>query len=254
VSEPAIRLPPNPREALARDPGFERVDLLRRLGLLDLSLVELADVVQRSAGDSVRLYGLTSAYVEDERYHLALRIMRRNFTGLAATGHPSIPRAFWEMLYPYAWRPEVTETARRAGIDPFLVAAVVREESSYYPRAVSRAGARGLMQLMPATAQPMAAARGWPFRGGDLLDEPAANIEMGASFLAGLLREFGDPRLALAAYNAGPRRARQWWQARRSDDVEVFVEEIPFDETRHYVKRVMLSWEEYRRIYGAGAP
>jgi soluble lytic murein transglycosylase len=252
VSEPAVRLPANPREAVARDPGFERVDLLRRLGLIDLALVELADVVQRSAGDSVRLYGLTSAYVEDERYHLALRIMRRNFTGLAATGHPSIPRAFWEMLYPYAWRPEVTDTARRAGIDPFLVAAVVREESSYYPRAVSRAGARGLMQLMPATAQPMAAVRGWPFRGGELLDEPAANIELGATFLAGLLREFGDPRLALAAYNAGPRRARQWWQARRSDDVEVFVEEIPFDETRHYVKRVMLSWEEYRRIYGGG--
>jgi soluble lytic murein transglycosylase len=129
---------------------------------------------------------------------------------------------------------------------------VVREESNYYPRAVSPAGARGLMQLMPGTAQPMAATRKWPFRDGDLLDEPAANIELGASFLAGLLREFGDPRLALAGYNAGPRRARQWWQARRSDDVEVFVEEIPFDETRFYVKRVMHSWEEYRRIYGTG--
>jgi peptidoglycan lytic transglycosylase len=254
ASEPTVRLPANPRDAVASDPGFERVDLLRRLGLIDLALVELEDVVQRAAGDSVRLYGLTSAYLEDERYHLALRIMRRNFAGLATSGHPSIPRAFWEMLYPYAWRSEVTEAARRAGVDPLLVAAVVREESSYYPRAVSRAGARGLMQLMPTTAQPMAAVRGWAFRGGDLLDEPAANIELGVSFLAGLLREFGDTRLALAAYNAGPRRARQWWQGRRSDDVEVFVEEIPFDETRHYVKRVLLSWEEYRRIYGAGSP
>jgi soluble lytic murein transglycosylase len=248
--DPAIRLPADPREALANDPGFERIDLLRRLGLIDLSLVELDDVVQRSAGDSVRLYGLTSAYVEDERYHLALRIMRRNFAGLASSGHPSIPRAFWEMLYPFAWRAEVTDAAQRVGVDPFLVAAVVREESSYYPRAVSRAGARGLMQLMPGTAQPMAALRGWSFRGGDLLDEPEANIELGVNFLAGLLRGFGDPRLALAAYNAGPRRARQWWQARRSDDLEVFVEQIPFDETRHYVKRVMLSWDEYRRIYG----
>jgi soluble lytic murein transglycosylase len=252
TGEPAIRLPANPRDAVAGDPGFARVDLLRRLGLIDLALVELEDVVQRSAGDSVRLYGLTSAYVEDERYHLALRIMRRNFAGLASTGHPSIPRAFWEMLYPFAWRAEVLDAAQRVGIDPLLVAAVVREESNYYPRAVSPAGARGLMQLMPATAQPMAAIRKWSFRDGDLLDEPAANIELGASFLAGLLREFGDPRLALAGYNAGPRRARQWWQARRSDDVEVFVEEIPFDETRFYVKRVMLSWEEYRRIYGTG--
>jgi soluble lytic murein transglycosylase len=107
------------------------------------------------------------------------------------------------------------------------------------------------MQLMPSTAQPMVAGRGWSFRGGDLLDEPPANIELGTSFLAQLLREFSDPRLALAAYNAGPRRARQWWQARRNDDVEVWVEEIPFDETRHYVKRVMLSWEEYRRVYSS---
>lgn len=252
-TEPAGRFPANPRDAVASDPGFERVELLRRLGLIDLAFVELEDVVQRSAGDSVRLYGLTSAYVQNERYHLALRIMRRNFAALATTGDPSIPRALWEMLYPFAWRTEVVETAQRAGIDPFLVAAVVREESSYYPRAVSRVGARGLMQLMPGTAQPMAAVRGWSFRGGDLLDEPAANIELGANFLAGLLREFGDPRLALAAYNAGPRRAREWWKARRSDDVEVFVEEIPFDETRFYVKRVMLSWEEYRRIYSAGS-
>ncbi len=247
--EPPLRLPVNPRDAIAGDPGFERVDLLRRLGLVDLALLELADAVQRSVGNSVRLYGLSRAYMDGERYHLALRVMRRNFAGLATSGHPSIPRAFWELLYPWPWRAEVTEAAERLGLDPCLVAAVVREESSYHPGAVSRAGARGLMQLMPRTAQPMVAGRGWSFRGGDLLDEPAANIELGTSFLAQLLREFTDPRLALAAYNAGPRRARQWWQARRNDDVEVWVEEIPFDETRHYVKRVMLSWDEYRRIY-----
>ena len=85
-----------------------------------------------------------------------------------------------------------------------------------------------------------------------LLDEPAPNLQLGAAFLASLLVEFPDPRLAAAAYNAGPARVREWWAARRSDDVEVFVEQIPFDETRHFVKRVMVAWEEYRRIYGAG--
>jgi soluble lytic murein transglycosylase len=95
----------------------------------------------------------------------------------------------------------------------------------------------------------MAEHRGWAFRGGDLLDDPGSNIQLGTSFLGGLMREFGDPRLALAAYNAGPRRAREWWKGRRNDDVEAWVEEIPFDETRQYVKRVMLSWEEYRRVY-----
>jgi soluble lytic murein transglycosylase len=105
------------------------------------------------------------------------------------------------------------------------------------------------MQLLPATAQPLAENRGLAFRDGLLLDEPGANLQLGASFLAGLVREFGDPHLALAAYNAGPRRAREWWKARKSDDVEAWVEQIPYDETRQYVKRVMFSWAEYRRIY-----
>jgi soluble lytic murein transglycosylase len=249
--EPVIRLPADPQAAIVNDPGFARADLLRRIGLVEFAQRELEDVVLASVGDPVRLYGFSSAYARDERYHLALRILRRYFVSLASTGHPGIPRAFWEMLYPFGWRDAVTEAAERSGVDPFLVAAVVREESAYYPRALSRAGARGLMQLMPGTAQPMAEGRGLPFRDGDLLDEPAANVEIGTAFLAGLLREFPDPRLAVAAYNAGPRRVRDWWKARRTSDVEAFVELIPFDETRQYVKRVMLSWDEYRRIYGA---
>jgi soluble lytic murein transglycosylase len=252
VGEPSIRLPADPQEILTADPGFARVDLLRRLGLTEFALLELDDVVQRSVGDPVRLYAMSSAYVKDERYHLALRIVRRHLGALTTTGHPAVPRAFWEMVYPFGWRSEVSEAAERAGLDPFFVAAVVREESSYYPRAVSRAGARGLMQLMPATAQPMAENRGLAFRNGSLLDEPGANLQLGTSFLSGLVREFGDPRVALAAYNAGPKRARQWWKERRTDDVEAWVEQIPYDETRQYVKKVMFSWEEYRRIYGSG--
>jgi soluble lytic murein transglycosylase len=246
-----ITLPADPAEAVANDPGFARVDLLRRLGLVESALEELEDVVERASGDSVRLYGFSSAYVRDERYHMALWIFRRHFSALAASGDPALPRSFWEMLYPFGWRVDVTSAAQRAGLDPFLVAAIVREESSYYPRALSRAGARGLMQLMPATARPMAEHRGLAFAGGELLDDPGANLDIGTAFLAGLLGEFKDPRLALAAYNAGPARVRQWWQTRRTSDIEAWVEQIPFDETRQYVKRVMLSWEEYRRLYGA---
>jgi len=249
----AVTLPADPAEAVADDPGFARVDLLRRLGLVEDALEELADVVEQASGDTVRLYGFSSAYVRDERYHMALRIFRRHFTTLAASDDPALPRAFWEMLYPFGWRGDVTEAARRTGLDPFLVAAVVREESSYYPRAVSRTGARGLMQLQPSTARPMAEHRGLAFAGGELLDDPRSNIDMGTAFLAGLLKEFKDPRLALAAYNAGPARLRSWWSTRRTSDLEAFVEQIPFDETRLYVKRVMLSWDEYRRVYGGTA-
>jgi soluble lytic murein transglycosylase len=249
ISAPS--LPANPSETLKSDPRFARVDLLRRIGLIEQAWEELEDVVQSSVGDPVRLYSASSAYVREERYHLALRIVRRHFGGLSASGDPALPRAFWEVIYPLGWRDEVADAAKRAGLDPFLVAAVVREESSYYPRAVSRAGARGLMQLMPATAKPMADVRGLPFDGGVLLDDPRANLEMGAAFLAGLMKEFGDPRLAIAAYNAGPRRVRDWWKARRTADMEAFVEQIPYDETRAYVKRVLLSWSEYRRLYAA---
>ncbi len=249
MSTPA--LPADPAEALKADPRFARVDLLRRLGLVEAAWDELEDVVQSSVGDPVRLYGASTAYVREERYHLALRIARRHFTALSTSGDPALPRAFWEVIYPLGWREEVAEAAQRAAIDPFLVAAVVREESSYYPRAVSRAGARGLMQLMPATAKPLAELRGLPFEGGGVLDDPRANLDMGTAFLAGLMKEFSDPRLAIAAYNAGPKRVREWWKARRTSDMEAFVEQIPYDETRAYVKRVMLAWSEYRRLYGA---
>ena len=238
-----IALPPEPRDALTDDSGLARVVLLRRINLIDAAASELEDAVQGAASDPVRLYGMAGVYVEAERYHMALRIMRRHFQTLASTGDPTLPRAFWEMFYPYAWRDEMREAAQRRGIDPYLVAAVVREESSYYPRATSPVGARGLMQLMPATARLMAPT-------GDL-EDPGFNIELGTRFLAGLMREFNDPRLALAAYNAGPNRVRQWLSTRRSDDIEAFVEQIPFDETRLYVKKVVLSWDEYRRVYGS---
>jgi peptidoglycan lytic transglycosylase len=238
-----IVLPRDPREALADDSGLARVVLLRRINLVDEAAAELEYAVQGAASDPVRLYGMAGVYIEAERYHMALRIMRRHFQSLAATGDPTLPRAFWEMFYPYAWRDEMRDAAQRRGIDPYLVAAVVREESSYYPRATSPVGARGLMQLMPSTARLMAPT-------GDL-EDPGFNIELGTRFLAGLMREFNDPRLALAAYNAGPNRVRQWLNTRRSDDMEAFVEQIPFDETRLYVKKVVLSWDEYRRIYGS---
>ena len=245
-----MTLPAEPREAVAGDPAFARVELLRRLGLVQYAVEELEVLTPRAAADPARLYAVSSVYAQEARYHLALRIFRRFLAPLAATGDPALPRAFWEIFYPFAWRAEMTDAATAAGLDPHLVAAIVREESSYYPRAVSRAGARGLMQLMAGTAAPMAQVRGLPFRQGELLDDPAHNLRIGARFLAGLVREFGDTRLAIAAYNAGPKRVRQWWSARKTDDVEAFIEQIPYDETRLYVKRVLFSWDEYRRLYG----
>src|SRR5207247_2477893 len=111
------------------------------------------------------------------------------------------------------------------------------------------AGARGLRQPRPGTALPLAPTKS---ARGDHLDDPEQNLQLGTRFLAGLLREFGDPRVALAAYNAGPKRVRQWWSARRTNDVEAWVELIPYDETRYFVKRVRLSWDEYGWLAALG--
>jgi soluble lytic murein transglycosylase len=180
---------------------------------------------------------------------MALRILRRYFLGIARTA-AATPREFQEMFYPLGWKEALTTAADRASVDPYLVAAVVREESSFHPGARSRVGARGLMQLMPDTGRAVAQSRQIPFPDAEVLDQPVVNLELGSTFLAGLMREFGDARLAAAAYNAGPTRVREWWNSRRTDDLEVWVDQIPFNETRAFVKRVMLSWEEYRRVYG----
>ena len=252
-SPPPAALPADPLEPLQADADYARIEALRGVGLGSFADEEMAEMTRRALGDSKLLYGLSAAYAQESRYHLALRILRRHFHSLARTGVATAPRAFWELFYPIGWRSQLTEAAGGAAIDPLLVAAVVREESSFYPQARSRVGARGLMQLMPETARPLAQARRLALNNAELLDDPATNLQLGSAYLAGLLREFGDIRLAAAAYNAGPSRVREWWGTRRSDDLDVWVEQIPFDETRAFVKRVMLSWHEYRRLYGPSA-
>lgn len=248
----AASLPVDPRELLQADAPYARVEALRGVGLGDFADEEMDEVVRRSTGDLRRLYALSAAYAQDDRPFFSLRILRRHFISLARSAPPALPHGFWDLFYPLGWRAELTDAASRASLDPYLVAAVVREESSFNPQARSSVGARGLMQLMPDTARQLAKGRGLP-AGDDMLTAPGANLALGSAYLAGLMKEFGDPRLAVAAYNAGPARVREWWKARVTDDVEAWVELIPFDETRFFVRRVMLSWEEYHRLYGSTA-
>jgi len=246
----AASLPVDPRETLQADAPYARVEALRAVGLGEFADEEMDEAVRRSTGDFRRLYALSAAYAQDARHFQSLRILRRYFFGLARSAPPALPLAFWDFFYPLGWRTELTDAASRAALDPYFVAAIVREESSFDPLARSRVGARGLMQLMPDTARQLAKGRGLP-AGDDMLADPGANLALGSAYLAGLMKEFGEPRLAVAAYNAGPARVREWWNGRATDDLEAWVELIPFNETRSFVRRVMLSWEEYRRLYGA---
>lgn len=136
-----------------------------------------------------------------------------------------------------------------------LVLAVIRQESVFHERAVSPAGARGLMQLMPATAKGLSAKLGLNYDHGKLLDDPAYNVELGRAYLRELMARFdGYYPLVLVAYNAGPSRAREWIELfgdPRSGDVDPvdWVESIPFSETRNYVQRVIEGAVVYRQRY-----
>ena len=158
-----------------------------------------------------------------------------------------VDAGLWKLAYPLAYFPLVERWARVHGLDPLLVLAVAREESRFRPGAVSPAGAVGLMQVLPSTAQGLDPS----VRAGQLTD-PDTNLRLGTAYLAGRRKDFGgDLVMALAAYNAGPHAARRF-QALKAEDADEFVEGIPYEETRAYVKRVLESYGVYRWLYGRG--
>lgn len=135
------------------------------------------------------------------------------------------------------------------GLDPYLVAAVIRHESRFNPNALSHQGARGLMQVIPDTGRWVAEQVGLPFQP-DLLYDPAYNIQIGTWYLAHQLRQFGGSIvLALAAYNGGEQNVRTWLVEDRWTGEIGTVDQIPFPETRSYVQRVMDSYDKYRLLY-----
>jgi len=154
-------------------------------------------------------------------------------------------RELWTLAYPLAYWAELRQAAWEQRIDPFLLLAVIREESRYNPRVVSLAGAVGLTQLLPSTASVVVGEEMAPPQ----LMDPDTNIGIGTRYLAGLMRRFnGDTVLALAAYNAGPGAARRIARLPRAD-FDVFLESIPISETRAYVQRVLQSYRIYRWLY-----
>jgi len=151
------------------------------------------------------------------------------------------------IVFPFPHRDAIVREARARGLDPFFVAGLIRQESMFHASISSSAGAIGLMQLMPGTAQEVARSLGLRYEHARLSD-PEYNVRLGTQYLASMLRRYdGRAEDALAAYNAGPGRINQWRQRPEYRDRDVFMEHIPFRETRHYVKVV----QQYTRIYTA---
>lgn len=134
-------------------------------------------------------------------------------------------------------------------LDPSLVAALIRQESRFNPRATSGAGARGLMQIMPRVGRTIATGLEYPTWDAALLYQPGVSLQLGTSHLADLLSGYTDNGRALAAYNAGASRVERWARKHGTDDDEIFVERIPYRETRDYVRIVERNRELYRSLY-----
>ncbi len=243
---------PAPREPILSmgSPRAAKARLLKELNLREEATEEYSALVRRDVEDPSVLYEACSAFIELGRIEKSLWIAKRLLRPLYLRSRPAepVPR-YWEFLYPLGYWELVKEQSARHALDPYLVVALIREESAFGERVVSRAGAVGLMQLLPKTADQLSKGAGGSVERADL-DSPAANVGLGTRYLAQMLEEFnGNWTQALAAYNAGPHHVRRWLETRGYRGDDEFVEEIPFPETQHYVKRVLGSYHRYRAQY-----
>ncbi len=165
-------------------------------------------------------------------------------------GHPWDGRLL-RIVYPFPYREMVAREAAEWGVDPFMLAALIRQESAFKADVESRAGAIGLMQVMPPTGKELARSYGPVGFQTSSLTTPEVNLHLGAAFFVNMNRRYGgDLPLVLSAYNAGPTRATRWKRYPEVDDPERFTERIPFEETRGYVKNVRRNLGVYRVLYG----
>jgi len=167
--------------------------------------------------------------------------------------HPAgVWRSVWEVAYPQPFAEVVAKETTRSGIPPHLAYAIIREESAFKTRAVSRAGAYGLMQLILPTAQRVARKLNLPSTKA-ALRRPEVNIALGCRYLSMGMHRFGDlPIMTVPGYNAGPGAPARWIKQRPTADFDLWVEQIPYRETRHYTKRVIQSMAAYATLYGKG--
>jgi soluble lytic murein transglycosylase len=197
-------------------------------------------------------YLLASLYVNNQQHTAAFRALNSIIETLGSAEVRGLPRDFWTMLYPQAFWPEVSQLAQTRGLNPYLILSIIRQESAFNPAAISSAGARGLMQLMPTTAQELLTKLKLPQEAGSRLHDPQLSITLGTHYFAGLMQRYqGNVVLALTGYNAGPARAARWREQWPGVPTDEFIERIPLDETRNYVKLILRNLMMYERLYKA---
>jgi soluble lytic murein transglycosylase len=249
--EPAGSLPPplgSARGEIEQQPAYRRAAELKTLGLDQDATRELTALTDRYHHDPDVLMSLSIMLNEAGAYHHALRLARARFRDKLERTGGVLAQGVWSVAYPTGLIPTIQSQGTN-GVDPFLIAAIIREESQYDEHAVSRVGAIGLMQVMPATANAVAQRHHLPMVTRDDLFDHETNIRIGARYVEQLLGQFsGNVVATIAAYNAGPIVVTKWSASHHGRSPDEFVELIPFQETRQYVKRVLRSYKEYLRL------
>ncbi len=229
--------------------ALARPEILLEADLREHALAELDRLFPRAQGLADRL-ALAELYGDAGNDHRAQRLMMDAYEGALSRLPTDGEAEVWWHAWPLPWPDDVRELASRGGgVEPALIYSVMREESGFRPSALSVAGARGLLQLMPETAARLARHAGLPEPSPESLFEPRVNLDLGARYLAQLLARF-DRRIsaAVASYNAGPEAVSRWVEGSSLADDE-WVEAIPYEQTRAYTKRVLRSLNAYRVLY-----
>jgi soluble lytic murein transglycosylase len=240
--------PSAPGDGAEAASALRRLDVLDRAGMADAWKQELEWQTRRLHRRPAALLALAEGLRDRGHTVDGIRLGRALLERRGGEWDGRLLR----VVFPFPYRELLQAEADRADVDPFLLAALVRQESSFNPRARSWVGATGLSQIMPATGQWLAPGAGVSNFDPSLLAVPEINLRMGARYLRDQLRRYGGKRdLALAAYNAGPSRADRWRrELGYGGDPDRFRERIPFDETREYVQVVIRNSVVYRRLYG----
>jgi soluble lytic murein transglycosylase len=233
-------------------PNDATIRLLLAIGLYDDAIGELR-YAQRASGSSPAIDATIAwAYHQKGELRRAITLMRRAYPQFLSVSNQPLPAEVLQVIFPLTYWPSIQREAKAQGLDPYLVAALIAQESTFDPKIRSTANAWGLMQIVPETGRRIARRIGMRnFRTATLTD-PEANLKIGTSHFSRLVQQFGGTYYALASYNAGENRIVRWKSERPGIDEDEFIDDIPFPETQNYVKRILGTAEDYRLLYGPG--
>jgi soluble lytic murein transglycosylase len=228
-----------------------RARLLDVAGLDDLSEAELRYGAKADGQPQIIAIELADLASQRDAPDQAIRYIKHYAPGYLSLSLDAAPDKFWRLAFPLPYRKSLEEYCRAQMLDPYLMAALIRQESEFNPNAVSHANARGLAQVMPATGRQLSKKLGIPRFRTAMLFTPDTNLRMGTYYLKTLSDELqGKWEAALASYNAGKSHVTTWMAAGTYREPAEFVESIPFNETRAYVQSVLRNADVYRKLYG----